>query len=109
MKRFALALVLTVAAGAPAVGGENWPQWRKKIDGANYQIGKHNMSSPSPVTDGKMVWWLTGTGFVGAYTLEGKEVWTADLQKNYVKLGLNWGYGASPLLYEGLLIVPMLH
>jgi outer membrane protein assembly factor BamB len=83
--------------------------WRKKLDGANYQIGKHNMSSPSPVTDGKMVWWLTGTGLVTAYTMDGKEVWTADLQKTYVKLGLNWGYGASPLLYEGLLIVPMLH
>ena len=29
--------------------------WRKKIEGANYQIGKQNMSSPSPITDGKLV------------------------------------------------------
>jgi len=83
--------------------------WRKKIEGANYQIGKQNMSSPSPITDGKMVWWLTGTGILTGYTVEGAEVWTKDLQKEYVKLGLNWGYGASPLLFEGMLIVPLLH
>jgi outer membrane protein assembly factor BamB len=83
--------------------------WRKKIEGTNYQIGKQNMSSPSPITDGKMVWWLTGTGILTGYTVEGNEVWTKDLQKDVVKLGLNWGYGASPLLYEGMLIIPLLH
>jgi outer membrane protein assembly factor BamB len=83
--------------------------WRQSLVGANYQIGKQNMSSPSPVTDGKMVWWLTGTGMVTGLTVEGKQVWQADLQKTYGKFGLNWGYGASPLLYDGLLIVPVLH
>lgn len=83
--------------------------WRQKLEGGNYQIGKQNMSSPSPITDGKMVWWLTGTGILSGFTVEGKEVWKVDLQKDYVKFGLNWGYGSSPLLYEGMLIVPILH
>jgi outer membrane protein assembly factor BamB len=83
--------------------------WRHTIKGANYQIGKQNMSSPSCVTDGELVWWLTGTGILTALTMEGKEVWKADLQKSYGKFGLNWGYGASPLLHEGLVIVPVLH
>lgn len=83
--------------------------WRVKLAGDNYQIGKQNMSSPSPVTDGKHVWALTGTGILTALTVEGKAVWTKDLQKLYGKFGLNWGYGASPLLYEGRLIVPVLH
>src|SRR5256885_12968193 len=47
--------------------------WRQKIEGVNYHIGKQNMSSPSPITDGKMVWWLTGTGILTGYTVEGKE------------------------------------
>ncbi|HEX7898321.1 MAG TPA: PQQ-binding-like beta-propeller repeat protein [Planctomycetota bacterium] len=83
--------------------------WRSTIAGANYQIGKQNMSSPSPVTDGKHVWWLTGTGHLTALTVEGKQVWQVELQKAYGKFGLNWGYGASPLLYEGLVIVPVMH
>jgi outer membrane protein assembly factor BamB len=83
--------------------------WRSSISGANYQIGKQNMSSPSPVTDGKHVWWLTGTGHLTALTVEGKQVWQVELQKLYGKFGLNWGFAASPLLYEGLVIVPVMH
>ncbi len=83
--------------------------WRHTLKGGNYQIGKQNMSSPSCVTDGEHVWWLTGTGVLTALTLEGKQVWQADLQKSYGKFGLNWGYGASPLLHEGMVIVPVLH
>jgi outer membrane protein assembly factor BamB len=83
--------------------------WQYQLPGINYQIGKQNMSSPSPITDGKLVWWLTGTGILTGLDLEGKVVWTHDLQKEYVKFGLNWGYGASPLLFDGMLIVPVLH
>ncbi len=83
--------------------------WRSTLKGANYQIGKQNMSTPSPVTDGAMVWWLTGTGVLTALTVEGKEAWQVDLQKTYGKFGLNWGYGSSPLLYESMVVVPVLH
>jgi outer membrane protein assembly factor BamB len=67
------------------------------------------MSSPSPVTDGKMVWATTGTGFIRAFDFLGKEVWMRDIQKDYGTFGLNWGYANSPLLLEGDLIVPVLH
>lgn len=83
--------------------------WRTKLGGGNVHYAKQNMSSPSPVTDGTMVWALTGTGILTGLDLDGKVVWQIDLQKNYVKFGLNWGYGSSPLLYEGNLIVPILH
>jgi outer membrane protein assembly factor BamB len=83
--------------------------WRNSVSGVNYHIGKQNMASPSPVTDGDLVWWLTGTGVLTALTMDGMVAWRTDLQKSYGKFGLNWGYGASPLLYEGLVIVPVLH
>ena len=83
--------------------------WRTKLGDGNVHYAKQNMSSPSPVTDGTMVWALTGTGILTGLDLDGKVVWTVDLQKQYVKFGLNWGYASSPLLYEGLLIVPILH
>jgi outer membrane protein assembly factor BamB len=67
------------------------------------------MSTPSPVTDGQSVWAVTGTGLVSRLDLDGKIVWQHDLQKKYGKFGLNWGYGSSPLLFDGRLIVPVLH
>jgi outer membrane protein assembly factor BamB len=83
--------------------------WRHKAPTANFHMGKQNMSSPSPVTDGKLAWWLTGTGVLTALDLDGKVVWTTDLQKTWGKFGLGWGYGSSPLLFEGKVIVPVLH
>jgi len=83
--------------------------WKKPMGGGNYKINKHNMSSPSPVTDGKTVWVMTGTGIVKAFDFEGKELWMRDMQKDYGKFGLNWGYGSSPLLHQGSLYIPVLH
>jgi outer membrane protein assembly factor BamB len=67
------------------------------------------MSSPSPVTDGTTVWASTGTGFIRAFDFAGRERWVRDIQKDYGRFGLNWGYASSPLLLEGDLIVPVLH
>ena len=67
------------------------------------------MSSPSPVTDGRHVWVMTGTGILKAFDFTGKEIWTRDIQKDYGRFGLNWGYGSSPLLHEDSLYVQVLH
>ena len=84
-------------------------RWKKKFGGGNFKINKHNMSTPSPVTDGKTVWAMTGTGVLKAFDFTGKELWTREIQKDYGKFGLNWGYGSSPLLYKGALYVQVLH
>lgn len=85
------------------------PTWKKLITGGNYEINKQNMSSPSPVTDGANVWVLTGTGVLKGFDFAGNELWMRDIQKEYGKFGLNWGYGSSPLLYEDSLYVQVLH
>ncbi len=84
-------------------------RWKKPLAGGNFKINKHNMSTPSPVTDGKTVWAMTGTGIIKAFEFDGKELWARDVQKDYGKFGLNWGYGSSPLLYKGSLFVQVLH
>ncbi len=43
---------------------------------------------------------MTGTGILKAFDFDGKELWARDIQKDYGRFGLNWGYGSSPLLYE---------
>lgn len=85
------------------------PLWRHKLADGNVHVGKQNMSSCSPVTDGKMVWAMTGTGLLTALTVAGDVVWTHDLQAKQGKFGHNWGYASSPLLFDGKLIVEVLH
>jgi outer membrane protein assembly factor BamB len=84
-------------------------RWKKRLGGGNVKMRKQNMSSPSPVTDGKNVWALTGTGILKGFDLQGNELWARDIQKDYGRFGLNWGYGSSPLLYEDALYVQVLH
>ena len=52
---------------------------------------------------------MTGTGILKAFDFAGKELWTRDIQKDYGRFGLQWGYGSSPLLHEDSLYVQVLH
>jgi outer membrane protein assembly factor BamB len=83
--------------------------WKRPLGAGNVKMRKQNMSSPSPVTDGKSVYVMTGTGVFKAFDFEGKERWSRDLQKEYGSFGLNWGYASSPLLLDGALYVQVLH
>jgi outer membrane protein assembly factor BamB len=84
--------------------------WKKPLGGASgHAHKKHNMATPSPVTDGKRVFAMSGQGALKGFDVEGKELWARDLQKEYGPFGTNWGYGSSPLLHEGVLYVPVLH
>lgn len=83
--------------------------WKKPLGAGNVKMRKHNMSSPSPVTDGRNVYVMTGTGLLHAYDFNGKEIWSRDIQKEYGTFGLNWGYASSPLLFEDSLYVQVLH
>jgi outer membrane protein assembly factor BamB len=83
--------------------------WKKHLGTGNAKVRKQNMSSPSPVTDGKNVWVLTGTGVFKAFDFAGKELWARDIQKDYGNFGLNWGFASSPLLHKDLLYVEVLH
>ena len=85
------------------------PLWKKPIAGGNYQINKQNMSSPSPVTDGAAVYAMTGVGVLKAFDFAGNELWVRDIQQDYGKFGLNWGYASSPLLYGDGLYIEVLH
>ena len=52
---------------------------------------------------------MTGTGVLKAFDFAGKELWARDIQKDYGRFGLHWGYASSPLLYEDALYVQVLH
>jgi outer membrane protein assembly factor BamB len=52
---------------------------------------------------------MTGTGRLTCLDFEGKEVWRREIQQEYGNFGLNFGYGSSPLLHEGVLYMQVLH
>ena len=84
-------------------------RWKQLLGDGNVRERKHNMSSPSPVTDGQGVWVMTGTGVIKAFDLEGNELWTRDLPKDYGSFGMQYGYGSSPLMAGDSLYVQVLH
>jgi outer membrane protein assembly factor BamB len=88
-------------------GAVSWKQPLGPATGHAHR--KHNMGSPSPVTDGKNVFTMTGSGVLKGFTVDGRELWQRDLQKEYGAFGLNWGYASSPLLEGGTLYVPVMH
>ena len=83
--------------------------WKKLLGSGNIKMRKQNMSSPSPVTDGKSVYVMTGTGVLKSFDFTGKELWGRDLQREYGEFGLQWGYASSPLLADNALYIQVLH
>jgi outer membrane protein assembly factor BamB len=82
--------------------------WRKQYDRGNEIKMKQNMSSPTPVTDGKLVWVVSGNGIVACFDFNGNEKWKFDIPKHYGNLGVQFGYGSSPLLLDGKLYFQVL-
>jgi len=110
-------IFLNVATGANTGALELWAvdrtkqtvSWKRPLADSNHMERKQNMSSPSPVTDGRHVWVLTGLGTLSAFDFAGTQVWTRNLQDDYGRFGLNWGYASSPLLKNNALYVQVLH
>lgn len=82
--------------------------WKQRVAGGMLDKGRGNSTSPSPVTDGKTVWALVGTGQLAAYDMDGKQLWLRDLAKDYGSFNIMWVYGSSPLLFGGKLYVQVL-
>jgi outer membrane protein assembly factor BamB len=83
--------------------------WQKDVSDVSTVRGRNDSATPSPVTDGKLVVFLFGTGDLAAFDMDGKQLWKRNLQKEHGRWNYQWHYGASPLLYRGKLYVPVLH
>ena len=70
---------------------------------------KHNLATPTPVTDGERVFAWFGNGQVAALDLAGREQWKLHLGEKYGSFLNDWGHGSSPMLYHDLLILQCDH
>ena len=85
-------------------------RWQKQLGtGDQTKSGTSpNMASPSPVTDGKAVYALYGTGDLAALDFTGKVLWQRNLGTDLGRFSNMWLYGASPTLHGGKLYVQVL-
>lgn len=62
--------------------------------------GANGYTSPTPVSCGQFVYWVSGNGVASKYTLDGKRVWMRLVERP----DHQWGQSGSPVLAEGRLI-----
>jgi outer membrane protein assembly factor BamB len=70
---------------------------------------KHNLATPSPVTDGERVYAWFGTGQIVALDMSGKIVWERHLGTEYGPFEIGWGHSSSPILYGDTVILLCYH
>lgn len=79
--------------------------WRKQAGSNPRKFPRNNMASPSPATDGKRVFFLYADGTLLGLDIDGKELWSRNIEKEYGNLALQFGYSCSPVLYDGKLYI----
>jgi outer membrane protein assembly factor BamB len=86
------------------VGTGSLPRSTPKPRGQQKFHNLHNLASPSPVTNGKVVVAHYGNGDLAAYDFAGKQLWQRNLQKDHGGYTIWWGHANSPVLYKNLVI-----
>lgn len=66
-------------------------------------IREHGYATSTPVSDGKRVYVFYGKSGVLAYDLDGNQLWKTSVGTG--SAAMQWGSGASPILYKNLVIV----
>lgn len=107
---------LLVTAAEPASDGvlalcldarDGTELWRRRL-GDDARAPRNNGATPSPATDGRHAWFLSGSGELVALGLDGQPLWTRHLARDYGNLATKFGYSSSPLLWDGRLYVQLL-
>ncbi len=86
--------------------------WEKSFAAANELPAvhiKHNLASPSCVTDGELVYAWFGNGLAVALDFDGALVWKRNLGEERAGFDVRWGHGSSPALYEDSLFLLVDH
>jgi outer membrane protein assembly factor BamB len=95
-------------------GTDGKEKWKHKLS----STGKKRYRNPSGAdvsdasascsTDGSHVWAFSGSGDLACFTVDGKPVWSADIQK-YGKFHIQFGVHWTPILYKDKLYLQVMH
>ncbi len=90
-------------------GGILWEQLAHEGVPKAKRHPKSTHANPTPATDGKHVVTFFGSEGLYCYDVEGKLLWRKDLgmlnSAWYVDPKAQWGFGSSPIIFEGKVIV----
>ena len=93
------------------LSGQKTPRFQeeKGIRGWQKFNDYHNLASPSVTADSETIIAYFGTGDLAGFDWAGNLLWKKNLQKEFGDFMIWWGHANSPLLYENLVIVPVMH
>ncbi len=96
------------------IGTDGKEKWKQKLSDSgakryrNPSGAEVSDASASCSTDGKHVWATASNGALACFTVDGKPVWDANLQK-YGKYNIQFGCHWTPALYKGKLYLQVMH
>jgi outer membrane protein assembly factor BamB len=82
--------------------------WRRTVAQTDRRIPNSTLATPSPVTDGRSVFFIYASGHLAAFDLDGNPFWSRNLETDYGNLACQFGYGSSPLIVDGRLFIQVL-
>ena len=101
--------VFVIEAFARADGTRLWGRRFEAEGPLTATHEKHNLATPSPITDGTAVYALFGTGQFAAVSRDGAILWQRHLGKEYSPFDIQWGHGSSPVLFGETVILQCDH
>lgn len=97
---------LFVLEAFSATDGKRLWERRLEAEGALTPVhDKHNLATPSPVSDGTIAFALFGTGQIAAFAPDGRTIWQRHLGKEISPFDVQWGHSSSPVLHGDSLIL----
>ena len=100
---------LVVEAFAGSDGRRLWEHRTRATGPLPPTHEKHNLATPTPVTDGQRVYAWFGNGQLVVLDMDGRPGWTRDLGAELGAFRTLWGHGSSPVLFGDLLILQCDH
>ena len=94
-----------VEAFAHSDGKRLWEHRTEALGDLTPVHDKHNLATPSPVSDGSMVYAWFGTGQIVALRMDGTLAWQRHLGKEIAPFDIQWGHGSSPTVHGDTLFL----
>lgn len=82
--------------------------WYKKLIDETDVPRRNTRATCSPVTDGSRVIFMFGTSDLFAFDMDGRRLWSRNLDNDGISIETKFGYSSSPLLVDGKLYIEVL-
>ncbi len=82
--------------------------WSTTIAKSDRKVPRNNLATPSPTTDGRHVVFLYGSGDLAGLDFDGNIVWSRNIEDEYGNITCQFGYGASPMAFDGKVYISVL-